>query len=148
MKFLFESRESFENYWSLEKLDREVSDDLKLSEETLAEIMRLYKAHGLKDGDLDMDYSSLYVAALKFGVFSKEAIEKKVGKLLVTCVSQCGRVYDIKMWFSYFSSTPLSQKEKKVITDYIKENKDSWVIKDYLEDYKAILENIGEKGIF
>lgn len=99
MKFLFESRKSFENYWSLEKLDREVSDDLKLSEETLAEIMRLYKAHGLKDGDLDMDYSSLYVAALKFGVFSKEAIEKKVGKLLVTCVSQCGRVYDIKMWF-------------------------------------------------
>ncbi|PZT47988.1 hypothetical protein B6S12_06260 [Helicobacter valdiviensis] len=146
VKFLFEAGECIESLHGLRSM-YSFSNDRKISDESMAEMLRLYKAYGLKETDIDLKHSGLYILALEHKIFSKEEMEKELKGPLLKEVIKCYEPWQRLKWLTYLTSTPLSQEEKKVITDYIKENKDSQIIQDYLEDYKAILENIGEKGI-
>ena len=119
------------------------------SQESMIEILRLYKANELKDTDLDFKYGSLYILALEHGIFSKEMIEKELGEPLLECVLKEympeGSQYI--EWYEYFASKDLSQEEKDFIVQDIKERKSSRKVEEYLQKYKAILEKLGAKGI-
>ncbi|HEB9350191.1 TPA: DUF285 domain-containing protein [Campylobacter coli] len=121
----------------------------QISQESMIEILRLYKANGLKDTDLDFQYGSLYILALEHGIFSKEEIEKELGEPLLECVLKEympeGSQYI--EWYEYFASKDLSQEEKDFIVQDIKERKSSRKVEDYLQRYNAILEKLGAKGI-
>ncbi|EKJ5635646.1 DUF285 domain-containing protein [Campylobacter coli] len=119
------------------------------SQESMIEILRLYKANGLKDTDLDFQYGSLYILALEHGIFSKEEIEKELGEPLLECVLKeyMPEGWQYIEWYEYFASKDLSQEEKDFIVQDIKERKSSRKVEGYLQKYNAILEKLGAKGI-
>ncbi|WP_186302414.1 BspA family leucine-rich repeat surface protein [Campylobacter coli] len=148
VKFLFDCGEVIEGMSGLEGL-YSAYHRKQTSQENMVEILRLYKANGLKDADLDLEYGSLYILALEHGIFSKEMIEKELGKPLLECVlnEYMPEGWQYIEWFEYFASKDLSQEEKDFIVQDIKKRKNSRKAEDYLQRYKAILEKFGAKGI-
>lgn len=109
VKLLFEAGESIKSLYGLESM-YSFRNSRQISDESMAEMLHLYKANGLKETDIDFGYSGLYILALKFGVFSKEAIEKQLGETLVKNAINCGS-YDKLEWLTYRLYTSKSRRK-------------------------------------